>query len=208
MRVEFIEKLGSWLGIKNACRNTINLDYSDKEPTTEWKRKLIMAEHSPLRKMIFSWKWVDLPYWVSVHFCRHSVGCTPFVSTQRDDRQSYTTGQTHTKRGDAPQSTPVSHEEFANAQAIINMSRKRLCNCASVETRNAWRAFLDEVVKQEEPELYAQCVRECVYRNGLCPEMKSCNFNKSDAFKQELKDYLEYHEDQICDNTNIFLHND
>ena len=29
------------------------------------------------------------------------------------------------------QSSPVSHECIANAQAVINVSRKRLCNCAS-----------------------------------------------------------------------------
>ena len=202
--VKFLDKLGTWKGIKNACRTTINKNESDIEPTTEWKRKILMSEHSPIRKMLFNWKWFDLPYWVSVHLVRHNQGCTPFVGTQRDDRNDYTTNQSHTTRTKAPQDTPVTHEELANVQALINISRKRLCFCASKETREAWQLALDEVVKPNEPEIYAQCVKECVYRNGLCPEFKSCGYNKSDAFEEELKQYLEYHKTQINPKTSIF----
>ena len=149
-------------------------------PNSEWKLKLIRAEHSPIRKLKLSWRWVDLPYWVSVHLVRHSVGINHFVSTQRTDR-------TNIDRKKLPQDSLVSHECEANAQALINISRKRLCNCASKETRQAWQLVKDEVAKVE-PELAHCMVRECVYR-GYCPEMFSCKYDKTEAFKRELDTY-------------------
>ena len=57
----------------------------------------------------------------------------------------------------------------------------------------------------KEPEL-AQCmVKECVYRNGLCPEMFSCGYNKSPKFEKELKEYTSFLSDQINNKTNINL---
>ena len=47
----------------------------------------------------------------------------------------------------------------------------------------------DEIVKFE-PEAASRMVRECVYRNGLCPEMFSCGYNKKAAFEDELKEYI------------------
>jgi hypothetical protein len=73
-----------------------------------------------------------------------------------------------------PQSQLVTHECIANAQAIINISRKRLCAQASRETNKAWKLVLD-AVKKELPELYNVCVPECIYR-GFCPELNSCGW--------------------------------
>ena len=86
----------------------------------------------------------------------------------------------------------LNHEVEANAQALINISRKRLCSCASPETREAWQAVKDEVAKTE-PELASCMVRECIYR-GFCPEMFGCGYDKTEAFRKEVKKYrgLEY----------------
>ena len=72
---------------------------------------------------------------------------------------------------------------------MINISRKRLCNCASQETRVAWQKVKDEVAKVE-PELASCMVKECVYR-GFCPEMFSCGYTikHRDLFEKELKEY-------------------
>ena len=196
MKVRFIEKLGSWRGVADAARTTINMDAGDKEPSSTWKRKMIMCEHSPIRKMIYSWKWTDLPSWVSVHLVRHKTGAEHFVGTQRSDR-------TGLNRDETPQGAFVVHEEFDNAQTIINTSRKRLCMQASPETREAWILFLDEVVKPNDPELYIGCVPECVYRNGLCPEYRTCGFNKTVGFEKQLKVYISGFENQINDKTLI-----
>lgn len=42
-------------------------------------------------------------------------------------------------------------------------------------------------------------VKECVYRNGLCPEIFSCGYNKTEAFKEELKEYLNGFEGKTSD---------
>ena len=76
----------------------------------------------------------------------------------------------------------------ANAQAIINISRKRLCSCASVETREAWKQVL-EAIKEVDPILVDKCVPECIYR-GFCPEfMKPCGYSKTAKYKEDLEKY-------------------
>ena len=180
MNIDKFQHDDNWQDIKDYTMNTIGKT-TGKYPDSEWKRKLIMSEHSPIRRMKFYWRWKDLPYFVSTHMVRHKIGIEHFVSTQRSDR-------TGIDRNNLPQSNPVNHACEADAQALINISRKRLCNCASKETREAWQLVKDEVAKVE-PELASCMVRECVYRNGLCPEMFPCGYNKTEAFKKELDEY-------------------
>ena len=75
----------------------------------------------------------------------------------------------------------------ANAQALINMSRKRLCSQASIETREVMEAIKKEVEKKD-PIMAEVMVKECVYR-GYCPEMWSCGYDKTDKFKEEVEKY-------------------
>ncbi len=179
MRVELLNTSNMWKAIRQATFNTIGKD-TDSQPSSEWKRRLLLSEHSPIRKLKISWRWHDLMYWVSVHFVRHKIGIEHFISTQREDR-------TGLNRNEALQSAFVRHECEANAQAIINISRKRMCNCASADTREAWQEFLDKI-HDTEPELYNCCVPECIYR-GHCYEYKSCGFHKSKAFDIWLAEY-------------------
>lgn len=180
MKIDWLKSSENWSAVKRACRNTVNLDGAGKEPTSSWKRRLLLAEHSPIRKLKIEWRWSDLMYWVSVHIVRHWLGIVHFVSTQRTDR----TGE---ERGVKPQDAPVNHEVEANAQALINISRKRLCLQASPETRKAWLAVKNEVAGVE-PEL-AQCmVADCVYR-GWCYEVNGCGYHKTEAYKKELEEY-------------------
>lgn len=170
----------TWREVADAARTTIRMPEGQKEPSPRWKKRILLAEHSPIRKIIISWKWLNLPSWVSVHFVRHKFGIEHFVSTQRTDR----TGIDRTK---LPQDAPVEHECFANAQAVIFMSRKRLCGQASPETRAAWKLVVDGLAKIQ-PELASVCVPECVYR-GFCPEFKSCGFAATPAFKKAVEAY-------------------
>ena len=196
MKVNLRDYLDNWQNIKNATMTTISKDMG-KMPDSEWKRKLLLSEHSPIRKLKISWKWYDLMYWVSVHFVRHKIGIEHWVSTQRTDR-------TNINRNEKPQGAFVDHEAEANAQAIITISRKRLCKCASKETQEAWKKVLDEIEKVE-PELRSCCVPDCVYRNGLCVEFFSCSYNKTPKFEEELKNYIKGIENQVNDKTNINL---
>lgn len=178
-QIDIFEHEDNWQEVKNSTVNTIGKT-KGSYPNSEWKRKLILSEHSPIRRIKFYWRWRDLKYWVSVHLVRHKFGIDHFVSTQRTDR-------TGINRDNLLQSAFVNHACEANAQALINISRKRLCTCASKETREAWQMVKDEVAKIE-PELASCMVRECIYR-GFCPEMNGCGYDKTKAFEEELKVY-------------------
>jgi hypothetical protein len=82
----------------------------------------------------------------------------------------------------------VEHECEANAQALINSSRKRLgLGQPSPETREAWLEVKAEVSKYD-PILASVMVKECIYR-GFCPELKKCGYTETEAFKKELEEY-------------------
>ena len=178
--LKFLNVKGTWREVADAARTTIRLDEGTKEPSPKWKKRILLAEHSPIRKLCFNWKWADLPYWVSVHFVRHKYGIAHFVSTQGSAR----TGEDRTEK---TQDAPVMHECFANAQAVMFISRRRLCSQASPETRAAWKLVV-AAIAEKEPELAACCVPECVYR-GFCPEFKSCGYCGTEAFKRALEAY-------------------
>lgn len=203
MKVKLIKNKCDWREVADAARTTINLDECDNKLKSSYIQKLLISEHSPIRLAKIVWKWEDLKYWVSVHFVRHKIGIEHFISTQRDDRQKYATSQTHTSRDNAPQSSFVMHKCEADAQTIINISRKRLCNCASKETKEAWEAVLNDVVEPVSPELRKCCVKECVYRNGLCPEVYSCGYNKTKEFEKELEEYTKLFRGQVNSKVDI-----
>lgn len=74
-----------------------------------------------------------------------------------------------------------------NAEAIINMSRKRLCTKASKETREIWQKVC-ELIEECDPNLYPHLVKPCV-ATGVCREHKSCGYIKTMAFSREREYY-------------------
>lgn len=128
-----IEKFDvDWTLIKNLCRSTVGMDKSDKEPSQEWKRKLLIARHSPIRQSNIVLKIEGISYASSVHICRHHQGIEKFVTTSRDDR-------TGIDRSTRKQTDPVTMYISMNIEALLNISQKRLCNQASKETREVWQ---------------------------------------------------------------------
>jgi len=180
LHLKILAVKGSWRDVADAARTTVNMGAGEGEPSSSYKRRLLLSEHSPIRKLVINWKWFNLKSWVSVHFVRHKFGIEHWVRTQRTDR-------TGVNRDELPQGAEVEHEAEANAQAIINISRKRLCMNASQETRLAWLEFLCESGFKEK-ELMSVCVKDCVYR-GYCYEMDSCGYFRTEAFQQELELY-------------------
>lgn len=89
----------------------------------------------------------------------------------------------------APQSMGL----LLNAEEIINISKLRLCNKASKETRDVWQEVKEQVAKVD-PDLAFMMVPQCIYRGGICPEMKSCRFCESERGKKILSDYKELFE--------------
>lgn len=165
MKTKIISIDGTWIQIKNACRTTVNKFHTDNIPTSEFKTKLLISEHSPIRKLKVSWMWEQIKSWVSVHWSRHKWEC--FISTQRTDR-------TGINRDFEPQGTYVNFEGDANAQHLIDTMRKRLCFQASPETREL-AEDLKLTVKKTESELADVLVPNCIYRCG-CPEFEQCGF--------------------------------
>ena len=149
-----------WLRIKSACMTTISKQ-AKQMPGKEWRRKLLICEHSPIRRSEISWKWENIPYAISTHFARHHEGCEKFVGTERTDR-------TGIDREERSQMNPVPMEMDANIQALINISAKRLCTCADPTTRKYWEAVL-EAIKEYDEDIYFACVPQCV-RCGVCVE--------------------------------------
>lgn len=182
MKIDFLEVKGTWRQVADACRTTVGKEAGTGEVSSSFKRRLLLAEHSPIRKLSYNWKWADLKSWISVHFVRHKFGIEHWVQSQRPDRPSSTAN-----RDEAPQGTLINHECEANAQAIINISRKRLCQQAMPETREAWREVVRRI-EQVEPELARVCVPDCVYR-GWCYEMNSCGYHKTKGFAEAVDRY-------------------
>lgn len=180
MKIE-IQRVTSWKEVLNAARFTQRLDILDKEPSNTFKKRIIRAEHSPLRCLIFNIDFYDIPNYVSVHLFRH-INAQPFVSTSRPDIDGKQIPREEQKKID-----PVNMRLFLNAQEILHISRVRMCNKAEKETRKIWNMVITELRKIE-PELAAACVPNCIYR-GMCPEIKSCGLADTDTFPIKVTDY-------------------
>ena len=181
MKIE-ITKVTSWKDILNAARFTQRKEPLDKEPSVEFKKKIIKAEHSPLRCLMFNIDFYDIPSFVQNHLVRH-IHAQPFVSTSRPDIDGKQIPREEQKKVD-----PVNMRLFLNAQEIINISKVRLCNKAEFQTRTIWNQVIEELRKIE-PELANACVPNCFYR-GFCPEFKSCGLADTEIFSLKVNDYI------------------
>lgn len=177
--------LPNWMRVVNAARRTVGKSPINKEPSDKFKKKVLLAEHSPIRLLEYDFTWEDIRMWVSTHIVRHHEGCEKFVHTQRTDRNE---ALKTLNRDDLPQGLVNDMDMTCNAQAFINISRKRLCKCASKETREAWELVI-EYLKAIDPVLASKCVPECLYR-GFCPEFdRCCGYCNTEKFKKDLKEY-------------------
>ena len=181
MKIE-ITRVTSWTDVLNAARFTQRLSLKSGEPSITWKKKIIKAEHSPLRCLMFNIDFYDIPNYVSVHLVRH-IHAQPFVSTSRPDIDGKQIPREEQRKTD-----PVNMRLFLNAQEIINISKVRLCTKAEAKTREIWRQVVEELRKTE-PELANACVPSCFYR-GHCPEIKSCGIADSEIFSLKVNDYI------------------
>lgn len=177
-----IEQDTTWKRALNAARRTVGKEPLDKEPSDSWKAKVLLAEHSPIKLVEYSIKFKNLRQWVGVHILRHFF-TLPMIHTQREDRRAL-----GCSRDELPQGTPNDQDFYVNAQTIINISRKRLCRCASPETREAWE-MVKEKMKEIDPVLADKMVPNCVY-SGFCREGDNCcGYVNTEQFKKALEEY-------------------
>ena len=183
-----MERVTLWKRALNAASRTIGKEPLNKEPSKSWRAKMLLAEHSPIRLVEFEWTWKDIMQWVTTHLVRHHEGCEKFVHTQRGDRRAILDEYNVSSRNELPQGATNDMDMTANAQALINISRKRLWNCASKETREAWKQVQD-AIREVDPVMADKMVPECIYR-GFCPEfMNPCGYANTEKYKQDLERY-------------------
>lgn len=167
VKIEVREREESWQLCKEAALFTQNLKPKTPTPTTEWKHRMIKAEHSPLYLVEYVIKIYNIPYCIAMHFKTHSVGVVQFAVSQRPDRN-----EAVKSRHDVPQDAPVNLMMVANGEAIINISRKRLCKKADPTTSSIWTSVVSKIMEIE-PAFRGLLVSNCLYRGG-CPEMQPC----------------------------------
>ena len=185
-----VTKVTDWDLVLDLARLTVNKNRLNKNPSEDFKKSILISEHSPIRSLQFVIEMKNIPSWVSQHIARHdafanhtvreSNGDSHFVGTSRTDR-------TGIDRNKLPQDALVNHTIYCNAQDLITISRKRLCSCASKETREVWQKVKEAIAKIE-PTMASVMVRECVYR-GFCPEKSCCMYINTTKFSEEVENY-------------------
>ena len=153
-----------WIACKERALVTVGLNIKNP-PDENWKKSILKARHSPIRRLRFSFKLEGIPSWVSVHLVRH-IHAQPYVKSQRNDRQN------NYDRTKAPQDSPVNMIWDMNAEELMVIANKRLCNQASPETREVVKLMCEEVLKTN-PEFKEFLVPMCQYV-GECKEMYPC----------------------------------
>ena len=176
------EIVSGWDWAKRAALKTMGLRPKTKEPTNTWKAKMLLAEHSPIRNVNYYISINNIRTWVGTHLVRHWLGFVPVVHAQREDRRVW-----DWSRDELPQGSWNDMDIMANAQALINVSRKRLCGNASKETREAWKKVQD-AVREVDPVMADKMVPNCIYR-GFCCELECCGYCKTQKFHEELATY-------------------
>lgn len=79
----------------------------------------------------------------------------------------------------------VPMEMDANIQALINISQKRLCNCADPITKKYWEAVV-EAIREYDEDIAWVMVPQCVRCGGCVEPFSNCRFY--DNFSKELSE--------------------
>lgn len=167
MSTVIVEKLTDIELLHWACGLTIDSESSMS------LRRIYRNEHSPMRTQLFKIGMYGIPTFVSTHFVRHNIGIIGhYCKTQRDDRIGETDGDRHDRW------TPTNHGILCNAQALVNIARKRLCYSSHWATIDVMESIKEEV-KLVDPELAKRLVPECEYRGGVCHEDRMCGRRKN-----------------------------
>lgn len=160
MKTEILKFKGDWQDVVNDCRATVSKPPLGHEPSSDFKKRILISEHGPIRNLFVKFVWKNIPYWCAMHWKTHIWMSS--VSTQRNDRQD------NYDREAARQDAPVNFTGEMNPQHSIDTARKRLCRQASDLTRK-YAEDLKRELREPEPEWSDAMVPNCVYRCG-CPE--------------------------------------
>ncbi len=156
----YVEKITNFGLMNECCGTTLGKGATAPDPFRMYK-----AEHSPIRTQEFRVRMLGIPTFVSVHLVRHKFGVEHFVKSNREDRPGYT--------GNGGRDHPVNHDMVLNAQALISMSRKRLCYHAHEKTREVMQLIRVRMADVDLA-LARAMVPDCIYRGNTCFELKFC----------------------------------
>lgn len=154
-----VEKRYNIKDIHRAAALTVGGKIEPKAPTDKW----LAWGHSPIRLMRYWVEFHGIPAFVSTHLVRHKHGVEHFVQSLRDDRGG---------NGSEDRNTPVIHGMDINADAIIAISKKRLCYASHVRTVAVW-SRLRKSLQNDEPSLAYHMAPACAWL-GYCPEPREC----------------------------------
>ena len=167
-----------WTFVRESALTTVHKEHTEDKVSKEWKTKILLSEHTPIRELIVVWKVPEVERWVADQLVRSRDNS--YMGTMREDRGNK-------PRSEQTMDTLTVMMKSSNAQNIIDTARKRLCRKASKETAKLYQTFVDGL-KIIEPELASLCVPNCIYRAG-CPEFRTCGLYKK--FYKENKKELE-----------------
>lgn len=168
--------------------------------------------HSIIRSQLFVIEMTDIPLFCASQFVRSTQGVNWYQKSKRVDRGGHdfadvcdfmarnvrtidSTPEDDLKwLSDQIQTLPEQFDRMAptglcgimNAEAIMNMSAKRLCAKASKETREIWDMVINELMFVD-PDLVPFCVKPCV-ASGVCKE-RSCGFMATEQYRKQREMY-------------------
>jgi hypothetical protein len=171
-------------------------------------------QHSIIRTQLFWVEMTDIPLFVASQLVRSHIGLQFYQRSKRVDRggldftrecqEIRDTIVSECMEDDMPcaatvnritelpkrydRMAPTDVAGIMNAEAIINMSHKRLCTKASPETRALWRE-VKLVMMDADPDLAVHMVPACFYRGGLCGEPRSCRYTDTEKGKLDFDFY-------------------
>ena len=102
---QFVKIKGDWQDVVDGCRATVKKPPLGHEPSEEFKRNILIAEHEPIRELWIKWKWDDIPYAIAMHWKTHIWPSR--TNTSRADR-------TGVDRSERSQMDLVNFEASAN----------------------------------------------------------------------------------------------
>lgn len=174
-----ITKYTDYSAMKKAMEYTSGSEINFSDKTV---RRMYNSQHSPIRTQRYLIELIEIPTFVSVHLVRHHVGIDHYVKSNREDRANV--------NDTANRNTPVNHLMDLNAEALINIARKRLCFKASKETREVMEQIVLELSKQNDM-LANYLMPECWYRGGVCHEQNGCkvcnNYKNTSTYVYRIK---------------------
>jgi hypothetical protein len=147
--------------------------YTKKLPSLDAWYTMLISEHSSHRAVKYRIYVEDIPFYTHVHLVRHHVGFEPHVYSQRDDNGIQET----TPRDDYPQGTLISMFFDANVQAILNISRKRLCHKAHRTAQQFVQKLKYSLIytgDDYDKMLGKLLLQPCSWFPGICQEPEPC----------------------------------